>query len=182
MKSPLPPRKEMRSDLALDSEGVPRHFQGQPVCFKTATGRLIPCWVDVLAMNIFKALLVVGFAGLLAGCASHPASVAVTPLPPSARDTTISVKVNFSCVTHTLMCRDVSLSLRVPKDSELEMRLVSIADDATTTIQLDSGESLSAKPGECFSCSQFGRSGLELISASHQTGTAVFRRTWCESR
>ena len=131
-------------------------------------------------MSKIQSLLALVIAALIAGCASRSDSVALTSLPspsPVAPEFTFS----FS-ESHALMHRDINLSLHAPKTAELPMRLVSIGGDATTTIRLDSGEELSAKPGECFSCSQFGTSGLQLLSASHETGTAVFRRTTCESQ
>ena len=125
-------------------------------------------------------LLVTWIGALLAGCASHQ-EIAVTPLPTSEPQIAQVEALTFTS-SHSLMYRDVSLSLRTPRDSELQMRLVSIASDSTTSIRLDSGEVLAAKPTEFYSCSQFGKSGLQLISASHDTGVAVFRRTTCESR
>ena len=135
-------------------------------------------------MSTIQSLLALVIAALVAGCASRSDSVALTPLPspsPVAPEFAFTNEISFT-ESHALMYRDVNLSLHTPRDAELQMRLVSIGGDATTTIRLDSGEELSAKPGECFSCSQFGRSGLQLVSASHDTGAAVFRRTTCESR
>jgi len=54
--------------------------------------------------------------------------------------------------------------------------LVSVADDLTTTIRTYSGEELSGKPGDDLS------PGIHLISASHQTGEAVFKLMWSESK
>jgi hypothetical protein len=125
-------------------------------------------------------LLVTWIGALLAGCASHQ-EIAVTPLPTFEPQIAQVEALTFTS-SYSLMYRDVSLSLRTPRDSELQMRLVSIAGDSTTSIRLDSGEVLAAKPTEFYSCSQFGKSGLQLISASHDTGVAVFRRKTCESR
>jgi hypothetical protein len=125
-----------------------------------------------------SALLVAWIVALLAGCASHQ-EIAVTPLPSSEPQAVAEEPLTFTS-SHSLMYRDVSLSLRTPRDSKLQMRLVSIASDSTTTIRLDSGKELAAKPTEFYPCSQFGTSGLQLISASHDTGVAVFRRTTCE--
>ncbi len=137
-------------------------------------------------MNKSGLLLSIGIAALLAGCGSQSHSVAVTPLPsPAPKELEVSnvgFTPVFTPVSHVLMYRDVSLSLRAPRDAGLQMRLLSIRADTTTTIRLDSGEELSAKPGECFSCSEFGTSGLQLISASPKAGAAVFRRTTCESQ
>ena len=80
------------------------------------------------------------------------------------------------------MGREIHLSARQPIDSASKIRLVSIADDLTTTIRLSSGEDLSGKPGDYFSCSQFGKSGLQLESASHETGTAIFLQMWSETK
>jgi len=80
------------------------------------------------------------------------------------------------------MSREIHLSIRQPIDSDIKIRLVSIADDSTTTIRLSSGEVLSGKPEDYFSCGQFGSSGLQLVSASHGTGTAIFRQMWSETK
>lgn len=139
-------------------------------------------WANVCTMNRIRSLLSLIIASLVAGCASRPDSVALTPLPsrsPVVPEFGVTNLIHFS---EALMYRDVVLSLRYPRNAQFQMRLVSIGDDATTIIRLDSGKELSAKPGEYFSCSQFGRSGLQLVSASHKTGAAVFRRTICESR
>lgn len=135
------------------------------------------------AMRKIQIFLASGIAALLAGCASPPRNIAVTRLPLSEPLAPPVEPLDFTYTSsHTLICRDVSLSLRAPRNTELQMRLVSIGGDATATIRLDSGQELSAKPGECFSCGQFGTSGLQLVSASRETGVAVFRRTACESR
>lgn len=115
-------------------------------------------------------VLFLTLSAFVAGCASRPSPVSTTVWLP-----------DYS-LSNTLRSKDFHLSLGNPKDSELKIRLISIANDSTTIIRLDSGDELSGKPGEYFSCSQFGRFGLELISASHKTGAAVFRCTWCESQ
>ncbi len=80
------------------------------------------------------------------------------------------------------MSREIQLSPKHPTDSGTRIHLVSVASDSTTTIRLDSGEQLSAKPGECFACAQFGTQGLELVSATPDTGEAHLRLHWSETR
>jgi hypothetical protein len=80
------------------------------------------------------------------------------------------------------MSREIHLSAKQPTDADSKIRLVSIADDSTTTIRLSSGETLSGKPSDYFRCVQFGSSGLQLLSASHETGSAIFQQMWCETK
>ena len=55
------------------------------------------------------------------------------------------------------------------------VRLISIADDGTTQIQVVQTEkTLIAQPGEYFQSFEFGREGRQLTSASKATGTATF--------
>ncbi|HEY4414922.1 MAG TPA: hypothetical protein VGO57_04440 [Verrucomicrobiae bacterium] len=79
------------------------------------------------------------------------------------------------------MEHEISLSFKQPVDVTTEIRLVSISHDLTTTIRLDSGAEVSATPGSCFECDEFGRAGLELVSASFETGTAKLRHRWSET-
>ena len=134
------------------------------------------------AMSRIQSLSALVIVPLLAGCANHPDTVALTPLPSPAIPEVECILLPSFSETDALMSRDVNLSLRAPRDVELPMRLIAIGVDETTTIRLDSGEEISAKPGESYPCRQFGKSGLELVSASPATGTAVFRRITCESR
>jgi hypothetical protein len=74
------------------------------------------------------------------------------------------------------MSREIHLSAKQPTDADSKIRLVSIADDSTTTIRLSSGEALSGKPGDDFS------PAIHLTSASSKAGEAIFRLTWSETR
>ena len=80
------------------------------------------------------------------------------------------------------MSREIHLSPKHPADSAAKMRLVSVAGDSTTTIRLDSGAQMSVKPGEFFVCEQFGLQGLQLVSASPESGAAEFELRWSETR
>jgi hypothetical protein len=100
----------------------------------------------------------------LAGCKSSSSSSASGPM--------IS-----DIWSESLMSREIHLSPKHPTDSDAKIRLVSVASDSTTTVRLDSGEQLSAKPGEHFAYEQFGSHGLQLVSASPETGAAELRRT-----
>ncbi len=80
------------------------------------------------------------------------------------------------------MERTIQLSPKHPTDSVAKIRLVSVAQDSTTTFRLDSGMQVSVKPGEYFTCEQFGSHGLQLISASSSTGAAEMQQTWSKTR
>ena len=96
----------------------------------------------------------------LVGCASSPKPVREQSYSWSER----------------LMSREIHLSAQQPMDVDSEIRLVSVADDSTTTIRLSTGETLSGKPGDVFS------PAINLISASPKTSEAVFRLTWSETQ
>ncbi|MEI7733021.1 MAG: hypothetical protein WCO56_25845 [Verrucomicrobiota bacterium] len=171
--------------FAIDSLDFPTqydHSNEKPVtCNNERKVRSILLLGGLRAMCKSQILSAAWVAMLLVGCAGHRQDIALTPLPLSEPLAPPQEPLAFTS-SHTLMYHDVSLSLRTPRDPELKMCVVSIARDGTTTIQLDSGEKLAAKPGEFFPCRQFGTSGLQLVSASGDTGAAVFRRTTCESR
>ncbi len=84
--------------------------------------------------------------------------------------------------SESLMLRKIHLSPKHPADSDTRIRLISVGKDSTATIRLDSGQQLTAKPGEYFACEQFGSHGLQLVSTSPETGTAELQRTWSETR
>lgn len=76
--------------------------------------------------------------------------------------------------------RDIRLSREHATDSQLGVRLVSVEEDGTTTIEvLRSEESYQARPGEYFT-GAFGNRGLQLISASPKQFEVVLRRRWAE--
>ena len=78
--------------------------------------------------------------------------------------------------------RDIELSLKKATDLQLGVRLVSVATDGLTTIEvLDTRDSFQARPGEYF-VGAFGNEGLELVSASPERSEIVLRRRWAESR
>ena len=75
--------------------------------------------------------------------------------------------------------KEIVLSRDHPQDGELGARLVGIADDGTTTITVfKTGETNSAQPGAYFVSRYYGKQGLLLVSASHQSWEARFLRTW----
>ena len=99
--------------------------------------------------------------GLMAGCSSVP-------------DTHIS---------HVLCTHEVVLSRQHPRDDFLNARLVAVAENGTTTIEVVStGDTMRAAPGECFVSNAYGTQGLRLISASAEKHEARFLRTWCETK
>ena len=161
-------------------------------------------WLGHLTLTGFMKhiapLIAVGF--VLAACSRlHSDSSAVHSLNSGAAGTTnppikiLTTKDSSSVATgafsepvisytwsESLMSRQIRLSPKHPADSDIKIRLVSVASDSTTTIRLDSGEQLSAKPGDYFTCEQFGTHGLELVSASHEAGEAQLRLHWSETR
>ena len=80
------------------------------------------------------------------------------------------------------MSRQIHLTRKHPADPGAKILLVSVAGDSTTTIRLDSGGQMSAKAGDYFICEQFGSHGLQLISASPESGAAEFQLSWSETR
>lgn len=105
--------------------------------------------------------------GLMGGCSSAP------------RGRIIHVR----STTRTTYTREVVLSRQHPKDDFLKARLVTVAEDGTTTIEAGSTHDLlRAAPGHFFSSTNYGTEGLQLISASAQTQEARFLRTWCETK
>jgi hypothetical protein len=111
---------------------------------------------------IFAAVMVA-----LAGCKSSSSS---------------SISLPSYSWSESLMSREIHLSPKHPADSDAKIRLVSVASDSTTTIRLDTGEQFSAKPGEYFACEQFGSHGLQLVSATPQSGAAELQQRWSETR
>lgn len=68
---------------------------------------------------------------------------------------------------HTLVKREIILSMHQPSDSFLGARLVEIASDGTTTIEiLKTSNRLQAAVGAFFTSPEYGRSGLQVLSAS----------------
>ena len=81
------------------------------------------------------------------------------------------------------MSREIVLSKGHPKDNHIRARLLGIAADGTTTIQvLQSGEELQARPGDYFVSAEYGRKGLQLISASAEKHEARLQMNWSDSR
>jgi hypothetical protein len=75
------------------------------------------------------------------------------------------------------MSREVVLSRGHPQDDILGARLVDVAPDGTTTIQVvSSGSKLTAAPGGYFVSDEYGRIGLQLVSSSAEKHEARFIR------
>jgi len=88
-------------------------------------------------------------------------------------------------VTHTLVVQDLTLSTTKPTAQlgQYSIRLLSVAEDGTTQIRVaETDKVLSARPGECFVSYEFGRQGLELLSASKSSGTAIMTSRGCISQ
>ncbi|HTL18086.1 MAG TPA: hypothetical protein VL793_12680, partial [Patescibacteria group bacterium] len=65
----------------------------------------------------------------------------------------------------------------VDTGSPKALRLVSIGQKGTTVIELvETGERLTAKPGDFFGSEGFGSERLQLLSASPTTGEAFLRQ------
>jgi hypothetical protein len=111
-------------------------------------------------MNRFAILAFVTL-GLVSGCTSSPQSARTT----------------YSLIQH-----DVTVSQAKPTAQlgQYSIRLLSIAEDGTTQIRIVQTEKvLSARPGQCFASDEFGREGLQLLSASESTGTATMISRGC---
>ncbi len=86
-------------------------------------------------------------------------------------------------VTHSLYTREVVFSQQHPQDDFLKARLIAIADDGTTTIEvISTGDRLRAGAGEYFAPGPYGAQGLQLVSASAEKQEARLLRTWCETK
>ena|ERR1035441_9658796 len=73
--------------------------------------------------------------------------------------------------------REITLSKRHPQDDLLKVRLVAIAEDGATTIQvLQTGETLRAARGDFFVPGYFGRHGLQLLGSSPKKQEALLLR------
>ena len=84
---------------------------------------------------------------------------------------------------HTSYSREVVLSPKHPEDDFIKARLVTVASDGTTTIEVtETGERLTAAPGEYFVSSAYGRVGLQLLSASADRNEVRLLRAWCETK
>jgi hypothetical protein len=124
-------------------------------------------------VHIYFAVMVI-----LAGCKSSPSSTVSRPLNSFNSFDSNSISYEWS---ERLMIRKIHLSPNHPADSDIKIRLVSVGSDSTATIRLDSGQQLTAKPGEYFACEQFGSQGLKLVSASPETGAAELQLTSSET-
>jgi hypothetical protein len=77
----------------------------------------------------------------------------------------------------------VVLSQKHPVDDFINARLVTIAKDGATTIEVaETGERLTAAPGEYFVSSAYGTEGLQLVSASADRNEAHLVRSWCVTK
>ena len=83
--------------------------------------------------------------------------------------------------THTLMKREITLSKQQPSDTFLGARLIEVAADGTTTIEvLKTTNRLRTAVGAFFTSPEYGRSGLQVLSASAERQEVRLQRTWCE--
>ena len=101
--------------------------------------------------------LVVFAVGLALGCATSRVDVTPLPTPSPHHWAELRVRVGEA------------------NASDAGFQLVSVAEDMTTTIRLDSGQLLSGRPGDYFAAPLAGASRPRLVSASHQNGEATFR-------
>ncbi len=108
-------------------------------------------------MSVARYLVVTATLCVLAACRSTPREVTVTPLP-----------------TSYLHSAEVRLRLGQPKDPEIKFELISVADNLKTTIRLETGELLTARPGEYYGA-PLAPLNLQLEAAFPETREAVFR-------
>lgn len=86
-------------------------------------------------------------------------------------------------MTHSIRICEVVLSRHHPVDDFLGAKLIAIADDGTTTIEVISTcERLRAAPGLYFAPGPYGTQGLRLVCASAEKQEARLLRTWCETK
>lgn len=98
-------------------------------------------------------MFIISLAVLLVGCASHKS------------------------VTFAEFSREVILSNAHPEDSYIDAKLMDIAPDGTVTIQvLKTGHILQAPIGGYFVSGEYGRIGLQVISASSEKHEAKLLR------
>jgi hypothetical protein len=82
---------------------------------------------------------------------------------------------------HILMIREITLTHQQPSDSSLGARLVEVAADGETTIEmLETGQKLRAGTNQFFVSPEYGQKGLRVISASSERQEVQLERTWCE--
>jgi hypothetical protein len=111
-------------------------------------------------MNLPRSFLPAAIATLFAGCAGH---------------TTTSELDHPITISHTAEPITLTADKPVAQLKQYTVRLLSIAEDGTTQIQVvETQQTLTARPGECFVSHEFGQKGLTLTSASRATGTATF--------
>jgi hypothetical protein len=116
--------------------------------------------------DVARRITGIAFIVLEAGCSS------------ASHETVVSFHSSDS-----LYQRQVMLSFQNPNDKSLHAKLVAIAQDGTTTIQVQPrGDILRATPGAFFAPGPYGTHGLQLVSASATKGEATLLRTWCESK
>jgi hypothetical protein len=121
-------------------------------------------------MDRFLPALIVVSAMLFAGCSSSRQKFDAAQLP---------------IRSHALIVQNVELSNANPTAQlgQYTIRLIATADDGTTQIRVIQTDSvLSARPGECFTGSEFGQEGLLLRSASKNNGTATMTSRGCISQ
>jgi hypothetical protein len=87
--------------------------------------------------------------------------------------------------SHTLVQQTLTLTFTRPviQRGDYQIRLVSIAGDGTTRIQVvETGKELTAQPGGFFASQEFGSEGLQLISASKASGAVSMISRGCISQ
>jgi hypothetical protein len=91
----------------------------------------------------------------------------------------ISSNLATSDDTITEYRQDIVLSIKHPENSVIEAKLIEIASDGTTTIEvMPAGPKLQARVGAYFVSAEYGKHGLELVSASPEKQEAhLVRRT-----
>jgi hypothetical protein len=87
----------------------------------------------------------------------------------------------FSRTGFRLKEREITLNKQKPFDAFIGARLIEIASDGTTTIEiLETTNRLRAGVGAFFASEGYGRLGLQVLSASFERQEVRFLRTWCD--
>ena len=88
---------------------------------------------------------------------------------------------SFNQVTIREFEKDIVLSKAHSQDDFIGARLIWIGGDGTTKIRvISTGRELKAKPGGYFVSKEYGTEGLQLISASAETGEAKLMARWAD--
>lgn len=130
----------------------------------------IRCWATQSVFHRTNAMTISQRAVCLAGVASAASLLAAC----AGSRGGAHVRSTWSSATYV---RDFSLSRTARTDSSSGVTLVRVRPDGAATIRISATSGmLTVRPGAYYVCEEFGQHGLQLISSSPTTGTAIFQR------